>query len=124
MSLPRKGIRKITVQGNNYEWTIRKYPTSGELYHKKKLVAAIQIATDEGRGLLVVDFGVSPPGNWRNPHKTSVTPIIIESVIKKAIEGGWNPLKKGTQNMSFPLKFIPDPENPSPNAGSDIRWDE
>lgn len=89
----------------------------------KKLIATIQIVTDEDRGLLVVDFGVSPPGNWRNPHKTSVTPIIIESVIEKAIKEGWNPLTKGTQNISFPLKFTPDPQTPSPNARSDIRWD-
>lgn len=124
MSLPRKGLRKITVQGSKFEWTIRKRPTSGQLYHKKKLLAAVQIVSESDKGLLLIDFGVSPPGNWRNPHKTSVTPQIIEAAITKALKEGWDPLKKATYEISFLLQYIPDPENLSPNAEFDIRWDE
>ena len=80
MSLTRKGLRKITVQDNNYEWTIRKRSTSGKIYSHKKLVAAVQIETELNRGLLVVDFGVSPPNTPTNPHKTSITPKTIEDV--------------------------------------------
>ncbi len=123
MSISRKGLRKITVEGNNYEWSIRKSSTSGKLYHKKKLTTAIQIETDLERGLLVVDFGVSPPSNWRNPHKTSVTPKTIETVIKLALSEGWNPFKSGTYELNYPLEFVPDPENPFSHAKYDIRWD-
>lgn len=124
MSLPKKGLRRIVIDDHTYEWTIRKRATSGELYHKKKLVAAIQVATDLNRGLLVVDFGVSPPGNWRNPHKTSVTPKTIELAIKKAIIEGWDPWKKGTSNLNYPIEYVPSTDNDSPNAEFDIRSDE
>jgi len=86
MSLSKKGLRKIEVNGNTYQWTIRKRATSGIFYQKKKLIAAIQIETDSERGLLVVDFGISPPSTWRNPHKTSVTPKTIASAIENALE--------------------------------------
>src|SRR6478609_3679076 len=114
MSLPQKGLRKITIDGNIYEWTIRHRSTSGILYHKKKLIAAIQIKTDSDRGKLIVDFGVSPPNSWRNPHKTAVEPKTIEAAITTAIKKGWDPMKKGTFELNFPIQFIPDP-----NAGTE-----
>ena len=121
MSLPGKGLRKITVGSDNYEWTIRKRPTSGKIYHHKKLTAAIQIETVSKRGLLVVDFGVSPPNTWRNPHKTAVMPKTIEAVIKIALESGWDPLKSGTFELVYPVVFMPDPDSLAPDAGHDIR---
>ena len=123
MSLTRKGLRKITVQDNNYEWTIRKRSTSGKIYSHKKLVAAVQIETELNRGLLVVDFGVSPPNTPTNPHKTSITPKTIEEVIKKAISEGWDPHQTGTFEMIYPLEFIPDPNKTTEHAKYDTRWD-
>lgn len=124
MSLPKKGLRSIEVNGKTYNWTIRKRPTSGKTYHLKKLTAAIQIETELKRGLLRVDFGVSPPNNWRNPHKTSITPQTIELVIKKALKEGWDPFQTGTYEMIYPIEFVPDPNPPDPeHAQYDIRWD-
>lgn len=111
MSLPRTGLRKVVVDEVVYEWTIRPRKTSGSQYHLKRLTAAIQLQTDLKRGLLVVDFGVTPPGNWRNPHETSVTPQIIRQAVRKAIEQGWNPAATGTFQLECPLIYIPGPDS-------------
>ena len=124
MSLPKKGLRSIVINGETYNWTIRKRPTSGKTYNFKKLSAAVQLETDMERGLLVVDFGVSPANSWRNPHKTSITPHLIELVVKKALDEGWKPFQTGTYEMIYPIEFIPDPNTKYPeHANQDSRWD-
>jgi hypothetical protein len=124
MSLSKTGLRKITVDDQQYEWTIRQRDTSGQNYETKKLKAAIQLVTDAKRGLLMVDFGVSPPHTWRNPHKTAITPKLIEKVIRIALEDGWNPLTTGNYEMRHQVEFIPDSDSPSgEHALYDIRWD-
>lgn len=125
MSLSKKGLRKITVGDDTYNWTIRKRLTSGQLYSHKKLTAAIEIVTEEKkRGLLLVDFGVSPPRNMPNPHHTAVTPKTIETVIRKALKEGWNPRESGTREMLFPIKFVPHPNAKYEVEKYDTRWDE
>lgn len=121
MSLAKKGLRTIVVDGEVYEWTICMQATSSKAYHIKALKAAIQSADPSEKGILLVDFGVSPPGNKTNPHKTSVTPQIIAKVIKMGISKGWN-RKKGNFKIIYPLKFVPDLQNPSPNRNYDMRW--
>lgn len=123
MSLSKTGLRRITVNNQTYEWTIRPRKTSGENYSIKKLIAAIQIADKSERGVLLVDFGVSPPNSETNPHKTAVTPKTIESVILNALDEGWNPFKSGTFQLKYPLEFIPDPNSPFPgHSNYDTRW--
>lgn len=123
MSLSKTGLRKITVNEQTYHWTIRPRKTSGWNYTAKKLVAAIEIDTESERGLLVVDFGVSPPNTETNPHKTAVTPKTIESAILAALKEGWDPFKKGTYQTKYPLKFVPDPNSPYPgHSNYDTRW--
>lgn len=123
MSLAKTGLRKITVDDQQYEWTIRERDTSGRNYERKKLKAAIQIAGASKRGLLLVDFGVSPPHTWRNPHKTAVTPKLIESAIRVVLENGWNPLEKGNFELTYSIPFVPDPDGIPGHAEYDIRWD-
>lgn len=123
MSLPKTGLRKISVAETAFVWTIRKRPTSKTPYYRKKLIAAIQLVTDSPRGLLLVDFGVSPPGIAANPHKTSVTPKTIELAVKMALEKGWDPAKPLTVEMDYPLTFVPDPNSKFEESKYDVRWD-
>lgn len=103
MSLPKTGLRKISVREMAFVWTIRKSRSSS---YRKTMIAAIQLDTDSDKGLLRVDFRVLLPGNVTISHKTSVTPKTIELALEK----GWEPAKKGTFKLSYPLEFVPDPE--------------
>lgn len=123
MSLSKTGLRKIIVNGQTYHWTIRPRKTSGWSYTAKKLVAAIEIDTESERGLLMVDFGVSPPNTEINPHKTAVTPKTIEYAILAALNEGWSPFKKGTYQIRYSLNFVPDPNSHHPeHSNYDTRW--
>lgn len=106
MSIPRRGIRKIRVDDIQYEWNIHHRERRDAFYDLNRLVAGIQLATEGERGVLVVDFGVTPPGNKRDPHKTSVTPKTIEEVIRKAISDGWKPNLKSTFKMDFKIPYV------------------
>jgi hypothetical protein len=122
MSLSKTGLRRLKIGENIYNWAIRKRKTSGEIYYHKKLTAAIQLQTNSEKGLLVVDFGVSPPNTPANPHKTAVTPQIIKNAIDMALQKGWKPREKTTFSLDYPLLFVPDPKGLAGHSEYDTRW--
>lgn len=91
MALPKKGLRKITVKGNNYFWLFKQN---------------IFITTEDQKNLLTVDFGwfdvwlyVNDPENRPadfEPKK--VTPKFIHDSIVFALDNGW---MKGKFELEF-----------------------
>jgi hypothetical protein len=94
MSLPKKGSRKIVVDGLEYRWTIRRKPTYGQREYKgQKSYAGMTVGIEriletKGSILLVELYRARPDGEWL-VDKTPITPKIIEQYICTALEKGW-----------------------------------
>jgi hypothetical protein len=86
MTIPKKGSRKIHVDGNNYRWLIRRKPA----YAQSELHIAIE-ASEKPGATLVVQSNKPHPQNWDTKAVTPVTP----SDIAAAIEAGWEPSTPG-----------------------------
>ena len=106
MSLPRKKTRRIVVDGEVYRW-LRKGSFGrylGDSYHWVR----VTVQKDDEPGLLqftlrakedcYVDDG---GGDIIMLTGVSVTPKMIATVIKKAVE--WDPSKKGVYKFSDSL---------------------
>ena len=90
MAIPKKGSRKITVDGTDYRWTIRRKPSYGQAIEESMLTAAIELFENPG-SLLLVTFPFPRPDSWVSNDGRAVTPTAIERSIKKSIEAGWKP---------------------------------
>ena len=89
--MPRKGSRKISIDGKNYLWSLR---TSNRYIRWDEEQPAMNAGT------LTVQEDVEKPGRvaqtsllWR--RTTSVTPEVIRAVIRRFIVNGWNPSERG-----------------------------
>lgn len=101
MSIPQRGSRPITVDGDAYLWRIRKHPTRFE-DRGASMTAAIQAAGAGPRCVLVVDFGVTRPDSYMPPYRTGVTPVQIADVVRRALAAGWKPRDAGP---SFAIEY-------------------
>ncbi len=102
MSLPRKGIRRIELEGTVYEWTVRKKPTYSQAAFETSMTLAVQLDSEEDSGVLIVDLGISRPDNWISPHQTAITPRVVKDIIYSALNAGWEPK---TQRKTFKHKY-------------------
>lgn len=91
MSIPRKGIREVEVEGATYEWSIRKKPTYSQAAFRASMTVAVQLAEESRPCVLLADLRVTRPDNWIEPHQTAVTPLEIRKLIAKALGAGWCP---------------------------------
>lgn len=94
MTLPRKGSRKLRVDGENYRWTIRRRPTYCEANEWSKLSAAVELF-DQPTSVLLIEFPFFRPDSWVSMDGGQVTPAMIEESIRDAIRDGWNPRTPG-----------------------------
>ncbi len=99
MSLPRKGSRRIEVDGKEFIWLIRKKPTYTQGVAEGPMTVAIQAA--EGRSVLTVDLKVSRPDNWISPHETQVTPEMVREMVRAAMKDGWLPASDDGFRLSY-----------------------
>lgn len=101
MSIPKKGSRKIVVDGSEYVWLIRSKPTYTQDFQEGEMRAAIELS--EGKGTtLIVSFPYARPDASLKSKIFSVTPKVIESCIKQAIKQGWEPNQQGA---AFEFKY-------------------
>lgn len=91
MALPKKGFRKISVNGEQFLWKIRK-KISWEEIHDGQLKIPIQHVS--GGQLLYLTIGYSR-SYFAEINEFNITPSMIELCIKKAILDGWNFNSKG-----------------------------
>ena len=94
MTIPRKGGRRLVVDGTLYTWRIRKAPTYFQAAFEAPMMVAIQ-AADAPRCPLVVSLGVSRPDNWIHPHQTGITPAQVVAIVRRALAEGWVPSRPG-----------------------------
>lgn len=89
MALPKKGNRKITIDGEVFIWKIRKRPTYNEVLG---VSYAIPIQHIDGGQILLANMGYCRGYNAKNGFTVNefpVTPSMIEECIRKGIECGW-----------------------------------
>jgi hypothetical protein len=95
MAIPKKGSRKIVVDGVEYRWYIRRNNKEDGM-----LSVAIETASNESASILYVTFPVLRPDSLtaglRGDPKSSVTPNDIATYIRDALVAGWQPLQSGS----------------------------
>lgn len=86
MTIPRKGTRLITVDGNRYRYLIKVPPKN-----------YCSPYPDEYMTLLLVQEAVSKgAGNiLKVPTDLTITPKFVSEIIRSGIKNGWEPHKKG-----------------------------
>ncbi|MBN8231084.1 hypothetical protein JYK02_26540 [Corallococcus macrosporus] len=95
MSLPRKGSRRVEVDGTEYLWHIRRKPTHFQADFAGPMNLAVQALSEGPRRVLVVRLGISRPDNWIVPHQTGITTAMVREMIRRALRAGWKPLGAG-----------------------------
>lgn len=99
MSIPTKGARKITVNGQVFLWLIRRKVTYGqECFPGGNVHVAVQDIAQEGATLIIETDRFHPKGfRSGNPESSNipVAPSDIEFWIRQAIRLGWQPEKPG-----------------------------
>jgi len=101
MGIPKKGSRKITVDGENFIWLIRRKATTSQASY---YIDYINVAVEhvEGTGSkLVIMTDKAHPKNWGTTEVKPVVPSEVSSWINQAIKAGWEPNKSGK-----PFEFI------------------
>ncbi|MGB3642540.1 MAG: hypothetical protein WBA39_33910 [Rivularia sp. (in: cyanobacteria)] len=99
MGIPKKGARKITVDGENFIWLIRRDPTCYSA-NVGYINVAVEHAEETGSKLVIMaDRLVMKEGNLIKFKP--VTPSEVALWIHKAIKAGWEPKKPGK-----PFEFI------------------
>ena len=101
MALPRKGSRRIIVDGAEYRWAIRRKPTYCQAAFASPMTFAVE-CVQAPQTVLVVTTTVPRPDNWLRKPSVSVRPSQVAEAIRQAHRAGWQP---GTLGSAFMLKF-------------------
>ncbi|BBD62167.1 hypothetical protein NIES2109_50050 [Nostoc sp. HK-01] len=95
MSIPKKGTRKILVDGETFIWLIRRQATNCQVdYPDGHIHVAVAHASEPGSVLGVITDKLHSQGFILTPIQT-VTPKDVAKWIKQAIQLGWIPKKSG-----------------------------
>jgi hypothetical protein len=92
--MPRKGARKIVVSGTAFRWAVVS-SSPPDL----ALVAELH-ESPASRAMLHVPYGIR------------ITPKVAASIIKFALDSGWNPQMRGSdKSIRFTVDMIADPQS-------------
>ncbi|MBG6148647.1 hypothetical protein IWQ51_006814 [Labrenzia sp. EL_142] len=95
MAIPRKGSRRIAVEGEAYRWLVRRKATYCQTdYGSGKIHVAIEHATENG-ATLHIETDRPHPKDWGTFSVEAVTPSDIARWISVAIQRGWEPKNTG-----------------------------
>lgn len=90
--IPKRGSRRIIVEGVGYLWRLRKRPTRGHVAGGSVCVA---VAEESGHGsTLLVELGAHP-SNQVGRFGSAVTPGDVDGWVRAAVRDGWTPLDPG-----------------------------
>ncbi|WP_406230595.1 hypothetical protein [Nocardia sp. NBC_01009] len=98
MTLPKKGARRIVVDGTAYRWRVRRRPTYMQGIALTRLNFAVEHAAHPGT-TLVVDTGHAHPRNWMDIPPVSVRPADVAASIRLGLARGWQPSSPGSPFM-------------------------
>jgi hypothetical protein len=96
MGLPKKGTRRIRVEGHDYRWAVS--PDSGYM------VLVIEQANDPGQRLEAVfrygDVSTDPSGHVHGTgQRRRITPAVVRQAILAGLRGGWKPAERGRKPL-------------------------
>jgi hypothetical protein len=96
MSIPKKGTRKIIVDGEPFIWLIRRKPTYGqECFHGGNLHVAVNSVAKLGSVLVIITDRPHPQGLVSKQEVKPVTPSDVAQWIRQAMQLGWQPTRSG-----------------------------
>lgn len=95
MALPKKGSRRIVVDGVAYRWTVRGRPTYDQGMCWSPLTFAVEHVESPGT-TLVVRTNQPHPGNWTGRLTSPVLPSDVAGAIQTARADGWTPELPGS----------------------------
>ena len=95
MSIPRKGSRRIVVDGVEYCWCIRKKGACNQTDYGCGTLHVTVAAPGRGGPALVVLTDKPHPHDWATTTPVPVTPRKVTNWIRGALELGWWPFEKG-----------------------------
>jgi len=96
MALVRKGSRRITVDGTDYRWVIRRRPSYGQSLGQSPLTFAVEDADESGQVLLVTTRYSRPDNCMRHDPGPPVTPAVVANAVRRARRAGWQPSSPGS----------------------------
>ncbi|MDJ1494774.1 hypothetical protein QNI19_17680 [Cytophagaceae bacterium DM2B3-1] len=93
MTLPKKGFRTLTINGEHFVWRVRKRISVLEEIGGP-LIVPVQYM--KGGQLLLINTGYKRLQSIGNPNLIKeIKPSLIEKCIRKAINEGWRYGQKG-----------------------------
>ncbi|MFP8963793.1 hypothetical protein ACLIYP_25060 [Streptomyces nanhaiensis] len=95
MAVPRKGSRRLNVEGVAYRWRVRGRPTYEQGLVMSPLTYAVELAEAPG-STLVVTTGRAHPGNWIGAPADPVLPSQVAAAVLAALARGWAPHRPGS----------------------------
>ncbi|MCB9705538.1 MAG: hypothetical protein H6711_26955 [Myxococcales bacterium] len=97
MSIPRRGSRRIVVDGAPYRWRVRTRATADQRSGRTPLLLAIA-AEDADGPAMIVRLGLHPNHRLAPADFTrAVTPADVAAQIRAGLAAGWRPLQPGPQ---------------------------
>jgi hypothetical protein len=87
----------ITIDGLELTWTVLRDTQWSSRDDYQGITISVRKVGPERRELLLKYpfLGVKPNGNWHIPEKLKVTPQIVETGIREALDAGWDPDSRG-----------------------------
>ncbi|SHE58004.1 hypothetical protein [Streptoalloteichus hindustanus] len=95
MALPRKGSRRIVVDGVVYRRRLRGRPTYDQGSGMSPCTYAVEDGERPGTTLVVTTNQVHP-SNWVGGVAVPVRPADVADSIRAALARGWTPTKHGS----------------------------
>ncbi|MFD8606316.1 hypothetical protein ACFV1S_30195 [Streptomyces globisporus] len=110
MALNRKGSRRVTVDGIEYRWRIRRKPSYMQGLCWTPLTYAVEAASGNQPGTtLIVNSGQAHPSNWVGVETEPIRPAHVAASIREARD------KAGIQPGSVLLSSSTDRQDSSPS---------
>lgn len=96
MSIPKKGTRKIIVDGEIFIWLIRRQATNTQAdYGCGNLHVGVEHAEKRGSVLVIITDRPHPQGLTPTNEVKPVTPSDTAQWIRQAVQLGWQPQLPG-----------------------------
>lgn len=113
--MPRKGSRKIELEGEVYLWRIRGDSYSRQWLGTSPVVLTLTCQRDEqkpGRVMQATLKSLNPPTStpdYETGHVASLHPSEVKQIIIYALSKGWDPAKRGGAFYLKPQTHQPQP---------------
>jgi hypothetical protein len=93
VTIPKRGARRVEIDGEAYHWRVRRRPTAGQRSGRTPLLVAIAGAS--GGSTLLVRLAAAHPSNEVALRSAAVTPGHVAAYVRHARRAGWSPGRPG-----------------------------